>query len=70
MTNLETKVENLQTTNALMKEDLEIAKNNYLLLSEENTELKRQLGISGKSLDKIDEVGRGKEKPEMRTLRD
>lgn len=39
-----------------MKEDLDIAKNSLLLLNEENAKLKRQLGSSGKSLDKVDEV--------------
>ncbi|KAL0274936.1 UNVERIFIED_CONTAM: hypothetical protein PYX00_002952 [Menopon gallinae] len=59
VTNLEAKVESLETTNALMKEDLEISKNNYLLLSDENSELKRQLGLSGRASDKADEGGGG-----------
>ncbi|XP_066998946.1 RUN and FYVE domain-containing protein 2 [Anabrus simplex] len=44
VTNLQTKVETLTTTNALMKEDLAIAKNNILSLQEENALLKKQLG--------------------------
>lgn len=40
-----------------MKEDLDIAKNSLVLLNEENTKLKRQLGSGGKSIDKVDEVG-------------
>ncbi|KAG7211718.1 hypothetical protein KM043_010965 [Ampulex compressa] len=45
VTNLQTKVESLTTTNALMKEDLSIAKNNILSLHEENRQLKKELGI-------------------------
>lgn len=44
MTNLQTKVETLTTTNALMKEDLAIAKNNLLSLYNENRELRKELG--------------------------
>ncbi|XP_012253692.2 RUN and FYVE domain-containing protein 2 isoform X2 [Athalia rosae] len=45
VTNLQTKVESLTTTNALMKEDLAIAKNNILSLHDENRQLKKELGI-------------------------
>ncbi|XP_015172609.1 PREDICTED: RUN and FYVE domain-containing protein 2 isoform X3 [Polistes dominula] len=45
VTNLQAKLESLTTTNALMKEDLSIAKNNYLSLQEENRQLKKELGI-------------------------
>ncbi|XP_076683113.1 protein RUFY3 isoform X2 [Andrena cerasifolii] len=48
VTNLQTKVESLTTTNALMKEDLAIAKNNILSLHEENRQLKKELGIEVK----------------------
>ncbi|XP_044018231.1 RUN and FYVE domain-containing protein 2 isoform X3 [Aphidius gifuensis] len=61
--NLQAKVESLTTTNALMKEDLSIAKNNNLLLQDENVQLKRELGIdvkdtleSGKAPLKITET--------------
>ncbi|EFN86147.1 RUN and FYVE domain-containing protein 2 [Harpegnathos saltator] len=43
VTNLQAKVESLTTTNALMKEDLAIAKNNILSLQEENRQLKKEL---------------------------
>ncbi|KAK0089063.1 hypothetical protein PV326_004609 [Microctonus aethiopoides] len=46
--NLQAKVESLTTTNALMKEDLAIAKNNILSIHEENKQLKRELGIEVK----------------------
>ncbi|XP_030751670.1 RUN and FYVE domain-containing protein 2 isoform X2 [Sitophilus oryzae] len=42
--NLQTKVESLTTTNALMKEDLAIAKNNLLALYEENRQLRQECG--------------------------
>ncbi|XP_011497933.1 PREDICTED: protein RUFY3 isoform X2 [Ceratosolen solmsi marchali] len=42
--NLQAKVESLTTTNALMKEDLSIAKNNTLFLHYENQQLKKELG--------------------------
>lgn len=42
--NLQAKVESLTTTNALMKEDLAIAKNNMIQLVEENNQLKHALG--------------------------
>ncbi|XP_076546312.1 protein RUFY3 isoform X3 [Osmia lignaria lignaria] len=48
VTNLQAKVESLTTTNALMKEDLAIAKNNILSLHEENRQLKKELGIEVK----------------------
>ncbi|XP_065214292.1 RUN and FYVE domain-containing protein 2-like isoform X2 [Planococcus citri] len=40
--NLQSQVESLTTTNALMKEDLEIAKGNIIALMQENTVLKTQ----------------------------
>lgn len=43
--NLQSKVESLTTTNALMKEDLAIAKNTMIQLVEENNQLKHALGI-------------------------
>ncbi|CAD6235676.1 GSCOCG00007965001-RA-CDS [Cotesia congregata] len=43
--NLQAKVESLTTTNALMKEDLSIARNNILSIQEENRQLKKELGI-------------------------
>lgn len=43
--NLQAKVEALTTTNALMKEDLAISKNNMIQLYEENNQLKYALGI-------------------------
>ncbi|KAI4499083.1 hypothetical protein M0802_005949 [Mischocyttarus mexicanus] len=45
VTNLQAKLESLTTTNALMKEDLSISKNNFLSLQEENRQLKKELGI-------------------------
>ncbi|CAH1129107.1 unnamed protein product [Ceutorhynchus assimilis] len=42
--NLQSKVETLTTTNALMKEDLAIAKNNLLTLYDENRQLKEECG--------------------------
>ncbi|XP_012288981.1 RUN and FYVE domain-containing protein 2 isoform X2 [Orussus abietinus] len=57
VTNLQAKVEALTTTNALMKEDLAIAKNNILALHDENRELKKELGIeNGKVPVKISET--------------
>ncbi|CAN7993402.1 unnamed protein product [Ixodes hexagonus] len=44
VTNLQQKVEQLQTTNALMKEDLAIAKNQILALEEENGVLRQHQG--------------------------
>lgn len=44
VTNLQTKVEQLTTTNALMKEDLAIAKNSLLTLYDENRQLRQELG--------------------------
>lgn len=41
-----------------MKEDLDISRNNIILLTEENNELKRQIGITGRLLEKADEVRR------------
>ena len=48
VTNLQAKVESLTTTNALMKEDLSIARNSYLALQYENKQLKKELGIEVK----------------------
>lgn len=45
VTNLQNKVESLTTTNALMKEDLAIAKNSLLTLFEENKKLRKQVGV-------------------------
>ncbi|CAH1794975.1 unnamed protein product, partial [Owenia fusiformis] len=42
VTNLQQKLESTQTTNALMKEDLAIAKNNILTLQEENSTLRTE----------------------------
>ncbi|XP_057660842.1 protein RUFY3 isoform X3 [Diorhabda carinulata] len=62
--NLQVKVESLTTTNALMKEDLAIAKNNLLALYEENRQLRQDLGIesegytmgaSGVQITKVEE---------------
>jgi len=53
VTNLQTKVESLTTTNALMKEDLAIAKNNILSLQEENRQLKKELGIEIKDANEV-----------------
>lgn len=41
--NLQTRVETLTTTNALMKEDLAISKNTILALQDENRQLKQKL---------------------------
>lgn len=48
--NLQAKVESLTTTNALMKEDLAIAKKNIMAITEENAYLK-----ADKKLDTISE---------------
>lgn len=53
VTNLQAKVESLTTTNALMKEDLAIAKNNILTLQEENRQLKKELGIEVKDANEV-----------------
>ncbi|XP_078036743.1 RUN and FYVE domain-containing protein 2 isoform X2 [Augochlora pura] len=53
VTNLQAKVESLTTTNALMKEDLSIAKNNILSLHEENRQLKKDLGIEVKDTNEV-----------------
>lgn len=55
VTNLQNKVESLTTTNALMKEDLAIAKNSLLALYEENQQLKKELGRED-SKDRMDSV--------------
>ncbi|XP_069702850.1 RUN and FYVE domain-containing protein 2 isoform X1 [Periplaneta americana] len=60
VTNLQAKVETLTTTNALMKEDLAIAKNNILSLYDENTNLKKELGLDVNA-DRMDEGGGGGE---------
>jgi RUN and FYVE domain-containing protein 1 len=51
--NLQAKVESLTTTNALMKEDLSIAKNNILSLHYENQQLKKELGIEIKDICEV-----------------
>lgn len=53
VTNLQAKVESLTTTNALMKEDLAIAKNNILSIQEENRQLKKELGIEVKDANEV-----------------
>lgn len=53
VTNLQAKVESLTTTNALMKEDLAIAKNNILSLQDENRQLKKELGIEIKDANEV-----------------
>lgn len=54
--NLQAKVESLTTTNALMKEDLAIAKNNILSIHEENKQLKRELGIEVKDTTEVNKL--------------
>ncbi|XP_041968812.1 RUN and FYVE domain-containing protein 2 isoform X2 [Aricia agestis] len=56
--NLQSKVESLTTTNALMKEDLAIAKNTMITLVEENNQLKHALGqdITKESRIKVTEL--------------
>ncbi|KAG8232606.1 hypothetical protein J437_LFUL010728, partial [Ladona fulva] len=56
VTNLQSKVESLTATNALMKEDLAIAKNTILSLHEENCNLRKELGHDVHS-ERIDEGG-------------
>lgn len=51
--NLQAKVESLTTTNALMIEDLSIAKNNILSLHYENQQLKKELGIEVKDTNEV-----------------
>uniref|UniRef100_T1IKM3 RUN and FYVE domain-containing protein 2 n=1 Tax=Strigamia maritima TaxID=126957 RepID=T1IKM3_STRMM len=59
VTNLQTKVENFTTTNALMKEDLAIAKNHILQLSDENERLKQQLSFIFSRHENKTEEGNG-----------
>lgn len=47
MANLQSKVESLTTTNALMKEDLAIARNSLLALQAENLALRRNAQQGG-----------------------
>ncbi|XP_054710147.1 RUN and FYVE domain-containing protein 2-like [Uloborus diversus] len=57
VTNLQQKVEQLQTTNALMKEDLAISKNQIITLQDDNAQLRKlcdQLTLENKK--KIEEV--------------
>ncbi|XP_035228278.1 RUN and FYVE domain-containing protein 2-like isoform X1 [Stegodyphus dumicola] len=57
VTNLQQKVEQLQTTNALMKEDLAISKNQIITLQDENAQLRKlcdQLTLENKK--KLEEV--------------
>ncbi|XP_067214411.1 RUN and FYVE domain-containing protein 2 isoform X1 [Linepithema humile] len=56
VTNLQAKVESLTTTNALMKEDLAIAKNNILSFQDENRQLKKELGIEVKDANENGKV--------------
>ncbi|KAL6422421.1 hypothetical protein ACFW04_010624 [Cataglyphis niger] len=56
VTNLQAKVESLTTTNALMKEDLAIAKTNILSVQEENRQLKKELGIEIKDANENGKV--------------
>ncbi|XP_067138223.1 RUN and FYVE domain-containing protein 2-like isoform X1 [Centruroides vittatus] len=57
VTNLQQKVEHLQTTNALMKEDLAIAKNQILSLQDENSILQRaQEHLTVEHRRKLDEA--------------
>ncbi|XP_046407032.1 RUN and FYVE domain-containing protein 2 isoform X3 [Ischnura elegans] len=56
VTNLQSKVESLTATNALMKEDLAIAKNTILSLHEENCNLRKEIGHDVHS-ERIDEGG-------------
>lgn len=50
MSNLETKVETLTATNALMKEDLSISKASLYRAQEENKHLLAQLSVSNSAL--------------------
>lgn len=54
--NLQQKLEQVQATNALMKEDLAIAKNTILALQQENEELTAQRDLVTKDLQKQIEV--------------
>ncbi|KAI5646956.1 RUN domain-containing protein [Phthorimaea operculella] len=67
--NLQAKVESLTTTNALMKEDLAIAKNTMITLVEENNQLKHALGqdITKDSRMKVTELQSDEE--EKRSVR-
>ncbi|XP_071439253.1 RUN and FYVE domain-containing protein 2 isoform X2 [Hetaerina americana] len=56
VTNLQTKVESLTATNALMKEDLAIANNKISSLHEENCNLRKEMGHDVHS-ERIDEGG-------------
>ncbi|KAG8198944.1 hypothetical protein JTE90_015150 [Oedothorax gibbosus] len=56
VTDLQQKVEQLQTTNALMKEDLAISKNQVLALQDENAELKKICDkLTAENKKKLDE---------------
>ena len=57
VTNLQAKVENLQTTNALMKEDLAISKNQILALQEESEQMKGEQSSMQKEHHRKLEVG-------------
>lgn len=61
--NLQSQVESLTTTNALMKEDLEIAKGNIIALMQENTVLKTQKNQKQikhkKDVSRIDDLSTG-----------
>ena len=51
MANLQQKLEHVQATNALMKEDLAIAKNTILALQQENRELLSEKELAAKELE-------------------
>uniref|UniRef100_A0A1B6KN59 RUN domain-containing protein n=1 Tax=Graphocephala atropunctata TaxID=36148 RepID=A0A1B6KN59_9HEMI len=69
--NLQAKVESLTTTNALMKEDLAISKNNLLQLMEENTNLKAELSETPR-LDRTEQgsAGSSSNDKEVESLRE
>lgn len=66
MGNLQAKVESLTTTNALMKEDLAIARNSLLALQAENAALRQNAHNSGNAGSSLSEnVLHDKIDPEM-----
>ncbi|XP_045523760.1 RUN and FYVE domain-containing protein 2-like isoform X1 [Pieris brassicae] len=67
--NLQSKVEGLTTTNALMKEDLAISKNTMIQLVEENNQLKHALGqdITKDSRIKVTELHEEEEKRSVKS---
>ncbi|XP_042911002.1 RUN and FYVE domain-containing protein 2 isoform X2 [Parasteatoda tepidariorum] len=57
VTDLQQKVEQLQTTNALMKEDLAISKNQIITLQDENAQLRKLCDrLSNENKKRLDEV--------------